>query len=80
MRLANASAEKPPKTTEWTAPMRAHASIAIGRWGTIGMKSVTRSPFFTPRDLSTFATRDTSSSTCLYVQCCTSSPSSFASW
>ncbi len=28
MRLASASGEKPAKTTEWTAPMRAQASIA----------------------------------------------------
>jgi hypothetical protein len=28
MRPASASGEKPPKTTEWTAPIRAQASIA----------------------------------------------------
>jgi hypothetical protein len=28
MRLASASGEKPAKTTEWTAPMRAQASMA----------------------------------------------------
>ena len=27
---ASDSAEKPAKTTEWTAPMRAHASMVIG--------------------------------------------------
>ena len=31
-----ALAEKPPNTTEWMAPMRAHASIAMGSSGTIG--------------------------------------------
>ena len=35
MRSRRASAEKPPKTTEWIAPMRAQASIAIGSSGTI---------------------------------------------
>ena len=28
---------KPPKTTEWIAPIRAHASIANTASGTIGM-------------------------------------------
>ena len=28
---------KPPKTTEWMAPSRAHASIATTASGTIGM-------------------------------------------
>ena len=27
---------KPPKTTEWIAPIRAHANIAIAASGTIG--------------------------------------------
>ena len=36
-RLARASAEKPPKTTMWTAPMRAQASIEITVSGIIGM-------------------------------------------
>ena len=36
MRSRSALAEKPPKTTEWIAPMRAHASIAIGSSGIIG--------------------------------------------
>ena len=31
----NDSALNPPKTTEWGAPIRAHASIAIGSSGTI---------------------------------------------
>ena len=30
-------AANPPNTTEWTAPSRAHASIAITASGTIGM-------------------------------------------
>ena len=37
MRLASSLAAKPPKTTEWIAPIRAHASIAITASGTIGM-------------------------------------------
>ena len=36
-RSRSESDEKPPKTTECAAPMRAHASIAIGSSGTIGM-------------------------------------------
>ncbi len=37
IRVASASAEKPPKTTEWAAPIRAEASIAIAVSGIIGM-------------------------------------------
>ncbi len=37
MRWARASGEKPPNTTEWTAPMRAQASMATAASGTIGM-------------------------------------------
>jgi len=37
MRVESSCAEKPPNTTEWTAPMRAQASIAIRASGTIGM-------------------------------------------
>ncbi len=37
MRPANASGEKPPNTTEWMAPMRAQASIAMAASGIIGM-------------------------------------------
>ena len=37
IRLASSLAAKPPKTTECTAPIRAHASIAITASGTIGM-------------------------------------------
>jgi hypothetical protein len=37
MRVASSRAEKPPNTTEWMAPMRAQASIAITASGTIGM-------------------------------------------
>ena len=36
MRLASSSAEKPPKTTEWIAPMRAQASMATCARGIIG--------------------------------------------
>ena len=37
IRSRSASGENPPNTTEWTAPMRAHASIATAASGTIGM-------------------------------------------
>ena len=37
MRTASSCAAKPPNTTEWIAPRRAHASIAISACGTIGM-------------------------------------------
>jgi hypothetical protein len=33
----SASGEKPPNTTEWTAPIRAQASIATAASGIIGM-------------------------------------------
>jgi hypothetical protein len=36
MRPASESGEKPPNTTEWMAPMRAHASIATAASGIIG--------------------------------------------
>ena len=37
LRSAIASAEKPAKITEWIAPIRAQASMAIASSGTIGM-------------------------------------------
>ena len=37
IRPASASGEKPPKTTEWTAPSRAQASMAVIPSITIGM-------------------------------------------
>ena len=37
MRAASSAGAKPPKTTECTAPSRAHASIATTASGTIGM-------------------------------------------
>ena len=37
IRLASSLAAKPPKTTEWTAPRRAQASMDITPSGTIGM-------------------------------------------
>ena len=37
MRPARLSGEKPPNTTEWTAPIRAQASIAAAASGIIGM-------------------------------------------
>ncbi len=38
----------PPKTTEWTTPRRAQASMVTGSSGTIGMCRVTRSPALSP--------------------------------
>ena len=37
IRVARLAAAKPPNTTEWTAPMRAHASIANAASAIIGM-------------------------------------------
>ena len=37
IRKASSGAAKPPNTTEWTAPMRAQASMAITASGIIGM-------------------------------------------
>jgi hypothetical protein len=37
IRAASSWAANPPKTTEWTAPIRAHASMATTASGTIGM-------------------------------------------
>ena len=34
--VANATAEKPAKTTEWIAPILAQASVAIANSGIIG--------------------------------------------
>ena len=36
MRSRSASAEKPPNTMLWVAPMRVHASIATAASGIIG--------------------------------------------
>ena len=36
MRFFSDSAENPPKTTLWMAPIRAQASMAMGSSGTIG--------------------------------------------
>src|SRR5213594_4059605 len=51
----SACEEKPEKTTEWTAPILAQASIAMGNSGTMGMYIVTLSPLLTPRLLRTLA-------------------------
>ena len=45
MRSFSDSALRPLNTTQWIAPMRAHASMLIASWGTMGMYSTTRSPF-----------------------------------
>ena len=54
-RWATASGEKPPKTTECTAPMRAQASIAMAASGIIGIYSVTVSPLRMPSSFSALA-------------------------
>ena len=55
MRSLTDSAEKPPKTTLWIAPMRAHASIATATSGIIGRKIPTTSPLPMPLSLSALA-------------------------
>ena len=52
-------AEKPPKTTECTAPIRAQANTAIANSGTMGIYIQIRSPFLAPLFLSTWANWDT---------------------
>jgi hypothetical protein len=37
IRAASSAGANPPNTTEWIAPIRAHASIATTASGTIGM-------------------------------------------
>ena len=37
IRAASSGAAKPPNTTEWMAPIRAHASMAMAASGIIGM-------------------------------------------
>ena len=54
------SAENPANTTECTAPMRAHARKVATACHVMGRYTDTVSPFFTPHDLSTFATAHTS--------------------
>ena len=49
IRPPHAVPEKPAKTSEWTTPSRAHASMQMGSSGTMGMWSVTRSPGFRPQ-------------------------------
>ena len=60
MRSASALEENPANTTECTAPILAHANTPIVSSGTIGIYTATRSPFFTPLALRTFAKRHTS--------------------
>jgi hypothetical protein len=62
IRVASSGAANPPNTTECTAPIRAHASMAISASGIIGRYTMTRSPLPTPRPRSTPANRATSSS------------------
>ena len=61
IRSRRASAAKPPKTTEWVAPMRAQASIATGSSGTMPRYIATRSPLATPIPFRALAKRQTSS-------------------
>ena len=67
MRAASSAGAKPPNTTEWTAPSRAHASMATTASGIIGMYTSTRSPRPTPRSASTPAKCETRSSSAAYV-------------
>ncbi len=67
MRVASSFAAKPPKTTEWTAPRRAQASMAMAASGIIGMYMITLSPFCTPWKARTPANFATSSLSCRYV-------------
>ena len=60
LRSAMASAENPPKTTEWTAPIRAQASMAMASSGIIGMYIDTTSPLPMPSFFSTLANLHTS--------------------
>ena len=60
--VASSGAANPPNTTECTAPILAHASMAIAASGIIGRYTMTRSPLSTPRPRSTPANRATSSS------------------
>ena len=50
-RLARESAENPPNTTLWMAPMRAHASIEIGSASTAGMYSATALPYKVTKEM-----------------------------
>ena len=61
IRVASSGAANPPNTTECTAPILAHASMAISASGIIGRYTITRSPLSTPRPRSTPANRATSS-------------------
>ncbi len=67
MREATASAEKPPKTTEWVAPIRAQARIATTASAIIGRYTATRSPLRTPSSSSALAACETSSLSWAYV-------------
>ena len=60
IRSLNEFAENPAKTTECMAPILAHDKTAIASSGTIGMYRHTRSPFFIPLFLKTFANLQTS--------------------
>lgn len=66
-RPARATGEKPPNTTECTAPMRAAASITVGSSTPIGMYVTTASPRRTPAARSAWAVRHTSASSAAYV-------------
>ena len=70
IRTANSLGANPPKTTEWIAPSRAQASMAMTASGIIGMYRMTRSPRATPLRRSTPAKRATRSRNSLYVKDC----------
>ena len=60
--IASSGGANPPNTTEWIAPMRAHASMAMSASGIIGIYRMTVSPLPAPQDKSAPANRETSSS------------------
>ncbi len=61
LRSAMASAENPPKITQWTAPIRAQASMAMANSGIIGMYIETTSPRPMPSFFRQLANLQTSS-------------------
>jgi hypothetical protein len=67
IRSAMASALNPANITEWTAPMRAHASMVMANSGTMGMYSVTTSPLRTPLVSNALDIRHTSPRNSSYV-------------
>ena len=55
IRSLSESLENAPNTTEWTAPILAHARTATANSGIICIYKHTLSPFLTPRSFKAFA-------------------------